>query len=237
MTWRIVGPERNMPPEAFQERLTAAGGVNRYDSPNFIVWWSQYAHEEGSFIAGGAWSVDESAFTGYRRLLRGSGEPCWCLGQFHEAIEYGCPESYYVQNYDDSTGLQMLGAYPYSGRYELMYQLRWYEKVGPRMEFHTMPLTSWVFDMVVPIIMKAKEVSAEKRIAAFKESQKKAEDEKTAGIERQLRANALPFTDTVSYTRQGIRSTVIDAKVRVMHQYWNEMSNAARSLRPGLQTR
>lgn len=226
-----------MPPEAFQERLTDLGGINKFDEPIFRLWWGPYAYGDGSFTAGGAWSVDEAAYTGYRKVLRASGSPCFCLGMWHDALEYGTPERYYVENYDDSTGLSVLGEYPYSGRVELMYELRWHEKIGDRMEFHTMPLTSWVFDMVVPIIMKAKEVSAEKRIAAFLDARKKDEDEKTVQIERHLRANALPFTDTVSYTRQGIRSTVIDAKMRTMNAYWNEMSNAARSLRPGLQTR
>jgi len=238
MTWRIVGPEMNMPPEAFQDRLTEIGGRNRYDDPIFRVWWAQYAHGDGSFRAGGSWSVDEAHFEGYRDVLRSHNEPCWALGMWHDASEYGVPESYYVQNYDEATGFQLMGEFPYSGRLELLYNLRWHEKVGDKLEFHTMPLTSWVFDMVVPIIMKAKEVSAEKRIAAFKESRKKDEDEKTAAIERQMRANALPFTDTVSYTRQGIRSSVIDAKVRVMNQCWNEMSNAARAFKvKGLQTR
>jgi hypothetical protein len=235
--WRIIGPERNMPPADFQDRLAYFGGVNRFDQPNFIIWWAQYAYGEGSFRSGGAWSVDEAFFQGYRDILRASGEPCWALGQFHEAIEYGTPESYYVQNYDDATGLQLLGGYPYSGRYELLYNLRWHDRVGDKLEFHTMPLTSWVFEMVIPIIVKAKEISAEKRKQADIEARRKVEDEKLLRVERTMRANALPFSDSVSYTRQGIRSTLIDQKYRAMQRDWNKLSDTARAFRPGLQTR
>src|ERR1700734_3111728 len=111
MTWRIQGPERNLAPDDFQERLTYLGGVQKYDSPNFKIGWAQYE----TFRAGGVWSVDEKYYLGYRDLLSGSGEPCWTLFQYHAPEEYGSPESYYVQNYDETTGLQLLGEYPYSG--------------------------------------------------------------------------------------------------------------------------
>jgi len=226
-----------MPPEEFNLRLREFGGENRYGQNNFVVWWSQYGHGEGSFISGGSWSVDEAAFTGYRRLLRGSNEPCWCLGQFHEAIEYGSPESYYVANYDEATGLQLLGEYPYSGRYELMFSLRWHEMVNGKLEFHTMPLSNRVFDLVMPLIIKAKEISAEKRMIAHIEARRRAEDEKTAEVERHLRDKALPFTGAVSYARQGIRSTVIDKKMADLQRSWTQVANSAKNFRLGLQTR
>lgn len=235
MTWRIVGPERNMPPEQFQRRLTELGGLTKYDSPRFRIWWSQYGYGDGSYRAGGTWSVGEAYRSGYRDLLRGSNEPCWTLGMWHDAIEYGSPESYYVQNLDEETGLQQMGGYPYAGRVEVLFNLRWHERVGNRLEFHTMPLSTWTFDLVVPIIVKALELSAEKRIAACEEARRLDEEEKEHAIERKLRDNATPFTGAVSYGRQGIRSTAIDKKMIELQREWTNLSNAAKKFRKGLQ--
>src|SRR6267154_3820018 len=132
--------ERNYPPEEFQEYLTRLGGVSRYDTPMFKLVWAQTE----TFVSGGTWSVNEATFTGYRRLLLCSGEPCWAILQFHYPEEYGSPESYYVSNVDEETGLSLLGEYPYSGRYEVLYNLRWHEMIDDKLTLHTLPLATWM---------------------------------------------------------------------------------------------
>lgn len=232
MTWRRIGYERNYPPEEFNDALRALGGIHRYDENNFRIAWAQTE----TYIAGGVWSVDECYLRGYRHLLAGSGEPCWTLFDWHAPEEYGTPEAYYVQNYDEASGLQTLGPYPYSGRYEVLFNLRWQERVGDRLELRTMPLSTWLLDRVIPIIVKVKEISAAKRIAAYKDARERDEDVKTARIERQLRSNAIPFKGAVSYTRQGIRSTEIDRKRLELQREWASLSNAAKAFqRTGLQ--
>lgn len=233
--WRLNGPERNLPPEEFQDRLTFVGGVNKYDEPNFKIGWAQYE----TFTAGGVWSVDERYYKGYRQLLAGSGEPCWTLFQWKAPEEFGSPEAFYIANYDESTGLQILGEYPYSGTYSVLYNLRWNEIVNGRIEFHTLPLNTRVFDVVAQIIALAKDISIERTRAAYlaaKEAERRANVVET---ERHLLDRSIPFSGgAVSYTRQGIRSTVIDAKMRRMQQRWNSLAkSAAQFTRPGLQTR
>jgi len=237
VSWHLLSPERNLPPEAFQERLTALGGLNRYDQPNFRIWWAAYGADIGSYVAGGAWSVDEATFVGYRRLLTASGEACWSLFQWNPPECYGTPESYYVQNYDEATGLQTLGGYPYEGRWEVLYNLRWHEIVNGKLQLFTMPLSTWLFDQVIPIIIKAKELSYEKGRAAYLEMRQADEDRKTARIEQHLRANALPFKDAISYGRQGIRSTVIDKKRLELQREWANLASIAKSFKKGLQVR
>lgn len=237
MSWQIK-PEMNMTPDDFQERLTYIGGVNRYDEPNFVLWWGQYGHGPGSFRAGGVWSVDEHYFIGYRDLLRGSGEPCFCLGQWHDAMEYGSPEGWYVGNYDETAGLQTLGEYAYSGRYELLYNLRFHEMEDGKLSFHTMPLNNTVFDVVANIVQIAKDISIEKTKAAYLAAKEVEENAKLGDVERHLREKALPFAGSaVSFTRQGIRSTVIDKKMMDMQRKWSQLANAAKDFRPGIQTR
>jgi len=234
MTWRIEGAERNVAPEDFQERLTLVGGVNKYDEPCFKIGWAQYE----TLVAGGVWSVDERYYKGYRRLLLGSGEPCWTLFQHHSPEEYGSPEAYYVANYDDTTGLQLLGEYAYSGRYEVLYNLRWHEMENGKLTFHTMPLNNAVFDVVAQIVHLAKDISVEKTKAAYLAAKEAEEASKLADVERHLRDKAIPFSGgAVSFTRQGIRSTVIDAKARAMQQKWSQLAKSAAQFKPGLQTR
>jgi hypothetical protein len=230
--------EVNIVPREYAEWLTHLGGRNRYDQPNFILWWNQYGGEEGGYRAGGRWSVDEAHYVGYRTLLRGDGSPCWCLGMFHEAVEYGTPESYYVQNYDEETGLQVLGEYPYQGRYELLYALKYWERIDDKIVTHSMPLNYVTFERLIPIIQRAKEISWEKTKAAHQALLAKDEEEKERMIERHLHDKAVPFGGgNVSYSRQGIRSTIIDQKMIELQRYWNQLQQSAAKLPRGHSTR
>lgn len=234
MTWRIIGAERNIAPEDFQDRLTHVGGVNRYDEPLFKIVWAQYE----TFVAGGVWSVDEKYFKGYRRLLLGSGEPCWALLQWHAPEEYGAPEAYYVHNFDEITGLQQIGEYPYSGRYEVLYNLRWNEIENGKVTFHTMPLNNSVFDVVAQIVKIAKDISYEKTKAAYLAAKELEKQQTQLDVERHLRTKAIPFAgDTVSFTRQGIRSTLIDKKMLELNRKWSQLGQSASQFRKGIQTR
>lgn len=224
--------ERNLVPPEFQSYLTQLGGVNKYDEPNFKLAWAQTE----TAVRGGIWSVDEQTFKGYRRLLVGSGEPCWMLMQWHAPEEYGSPEGYYVQNYDEESGLQILGEYPYQGRYEVLYHLRWNEMIDGKLVLHSFPVATWMLDMIVPIVIAAKNVSMEKRRAAYLDAREKDEADKLAEVERHLQDKSVPFTNSVSYTRQGIRSTIIDQRQLALHREWSSLQSAARKFRLGLQT-
>lgn len=226
-------------PEDFQERLIEIGGVNRYDDPNFIIRWAQGGQDECYFRAGGAWNVEgQPSFKGYRNLLLGGGTPSWMLLQWKDAINWGTPESYYIQNYDEETGLQNLGEYPYSGRYIVLYNLRWMERRGNRMHCEAMPLNAYLLETIVPIIMEAKEISWEQTKAAMKD-QKESEDRKdTAMIEDVMRDNAFPFKgNPVSYQGQGCRTALIDKKVESMTRNWNAIMRRASTLGRGLSVR
>lgn len=229
----VANREVNIPPEHFQQQLRHLGGVNRYDENNFKIGWAQYE----TFVAGGVWSVDECYYKGYRELLKGSGEPCWTLFHWCSPETYGSPESYYITNYDESTGLQILGEFPYSGRYEVLYNLRWHEMLDGKLTFHTLPLNPLTFELIIPIILRAQEVSLEKRRAALLEAKRLDEDAKLSEIERHLREREVPFQQgAVSFTRQGIRSTEIDRRMLAMQQTMNAASANARRFRLGLST-
>jgi hypothetical protein len=220
-------------PEEWQERLRFLGGENRYGEPHFKLGWAQYE----TFRSGGCWSVGEAYFEGYRDILAGSGEPCWTLFQWHSPEEYNSPEAYYIQNFDDATGLQILGGYPYSGRYEVVYNLRWNEIVNGKIEFYTLPLNTTTFDLIIPIIIAAKNVSIEKRRTAYLDAKQKEEDAMTLEIEKHLKDRDIPFKEAVSYTRQGVRSPIVDQKMLQLRSQWGELAKAAKQFKLGLQTR
>lgn len=220
-------------PEEFQERLTEIGGVNRYDSPNFIVRWAQGGEDECYYRAGGHWQHD--GFTGYRDLLVGGGVPCWMLMQWQDPLEYGSPEFYYVLNYNEETGLQDLGEYPYQGRYRLLYSLRWSEMRDGKLFFESMPLNSFLLETVVPIIQQAKEISWEKTKAAMLDLKAKEDAADIGMIEDVMRSSALPFGgNAVSYQKQGCRTALVDKKIEAMTRSWNRMMTNARALGRGL---
>ena len=228
--------QQNICPEEFQERLTAIGGVNRYDEPNFLLVWSQGGCPEATYRAGGAWAGEEQvSCTGYRDLLVGGGVPCWALMQWHDALEYGTPEIYYVQNYDEETGLQTLGEYPYSGRYQMLYNLRWCEMQNGKMQFEMMPLNSFLLETVVPIITAAKDISWEKTKAVMDDLTERENQADIDMIEDVMRSNAMPFKgNPVSYQKQGCRTALIDKKIEAMQRNWNKMMTNASRLGRGL---
>ena len=218
-------------PEEFQERLTDIGGVNRYDEPNFLLVWSQGGCPQATYRAGGAWAgEDQVSYTGYRDLLIGGGVPCWALMQWHNALEYGTPEIYYVQNYDTDSGLQILGEYPYHGRYQMLYNLRWCEMRNGHMFFEMMPLNTFLLDTVVPIITAAKDISWEQTKAAMQDLKEKEDKADVNMIEDVMRSNSLAFKgNAVSYQRQGCRTSLVDKKIETMQRSWNKMMlNASR---------
>lgn len=222
----------SLAPEEFQERLTEIGGVNRYDEPNFILVWSQGGGPNSMYRAGGAWDVEGlPSYTGYRDLLVGGGVPCWALLQWHDASEYGTPEMYYVQNLDHDTQLQTLGEYPYSGRYQMLYNLRWTEMRGKELYFEAMPLNSYLLETVVPIIMAAKDISWEKTKAALLDIKEREDARDLNMIEDVMRANALPFHGSpVSYGKQGCRTSLVDKKIEEMQRNWNTIMKRSSGL-------
>ena len=221
-------------PEWFQDKLTDIGGVNQYDEPIFRVVWGQGGQPECLYRGGGAWHVEgQPSFTGYRDLLIGGGTPSWCLLQWHPAIHFGTPESYYVGNLDDDTNLQILGEYPYFGKYVMLYNMCYRGMVQGKMQIEAMPLNSFVLDTVVPIILEAKDISYEKTMAAMK-GLKEVEDKKdTDIIEEVMRDSRVAFKGPVSYARQGCRTHFIDKKVESMTRHLNHMSANAKILGKG----
>jgi hypothetical protein len=155
--------------------------------------------------------------------------------QWHDALEYGTPEIYYMQNYDEDTGLQILGEHPYHGRYQMLYNLRWSEMRQGHMHFEMMPLNTFLLDTVIPIITAAKDISWEKTKAVMADLKEREDKADVAMIEDVMRDSAVPFKgNAVSYQKQGCRTSLIDKKIEAMQRNWNRMITNASRLGRGL---
>jgi|ERR1035438_9462853 hypothetical protein len=222
-------------PAWFAEKLTEIGGVNRYDEPNFIVRWGQGGQDGCTYRAGGHWHVDgQESFKGYRDLLIGGGTPSWLLLQWEDAIVYGTPETYYVGNCDDETGLQDLGEYPYFGRYRMLYNMCWRDMSSGKMRIEAMPLNSFLLETVVPIIIEARDITWEKTQAAMKGIKEKEDADDVNMVEDAMRDAKMAFKGPVSYARQGCRTSIIDRKVEQMQRHLRQMVTNANTLGKGL---
>jgi hypothetical protein len=200
--------EKNICPQHFQDRVTAVGGLNRYGEPNFKVVWLQTP----TMRAGGYWDFD--GFYGYRDVPM-HGEPAWGILQWNAPEVYGTPELYYMQNVDETTGLAVLGEYPYKGRYEVLFVLSHKEMVNNKLIVEHMPLNNMLIDKVIPVVLQAKNVSLERKRAAQQELKDREDREQLETIEA-MRADAkMAFGgNAVSFSRQGCRTSIIDRKVK-----------------------
>lgn len=222
-------------PAWFQDKLTEIGGLNKFDEPLFRCVWGQGGQPECFYRAGGHWHVpSEPSFIGYRNLLLGGGTAAWLLLQWHDAVEYGSPESFYVSTHDDETELQDLGEYPYFGRYQVLFNMSHRAMVDGKFVIEAMPLNSFILDQVVPIIMEAKEISYEKYMAAMKGMKEKEDQDDLNMIEDCMRDAKMAFKGPVSYARQGCRTSIIDRKVEQMQKHINMMLANAKVLGKGM---
>lgn len=208
--------ERRRCPDEFQARITLAGGVNKYDEPNFKIYWGQTE----TFRAGGEWAGNgQVTYKGYRDLLLGGGDPTWLLVQWQPAHKYGRPESYYLQNCDESTGLQVLGEYPYSGRYEIVMPFIWRGFVNGRFVVEHMPLTSLLVDMVVPIVKMSQELSYARWKAIIEDRRAYENKAQVDQIEARLH-DALPRLGEIRSAARLSCNSVLQKKMESIEQHW-----------------
>ena len=169
--------ERLECPAHFQRRLTQVGGLNRYRQPNFKLAWAQTetVHRE---------NLER---TGYSDFLLGDGLPHWMLlqwvdaGKCHE-LPHLRPQSdvgYYEENRDEKTGLQILGEYPYQGRYEIVQNLLAKVFVNGQMFIQAFPLSTEIVEMIVPIIKASMGVSLQAKLQFLKDQEEKEEDDRS----------------------------------------------------------
>jgi hypothetical protein len=192
-------------PEEFAQRITDAAGVNLFDEPNFRLVWG----ESSTIRAGGAWNVpgldDVEHYRGYRDVLE-DGNPQWLLQQWMPAEFWGSPARWYIDNFDDATGLQTLGGYPYSGRYLTVFP------VGQRLD-------EYIVDLVIPVIVWSKQITEAQKRAVVEERRARSEAAQVAQIEDSLR-NAFPALGEIRSAAGLSCLSIVQKKVEQIERHW-----------------
>src|ERR1700677_3192223 len=214
--------ERLQPPKHFQDRLTRAGGRNRYGQPFFRLAWAQTETTRQC----GRWEADGEWYTGYRDVLMGDGLPHWMLLQWADAgksiqMPTLSPEGdgvWYDANKCPVTGLSLLGGYPYQGSYQIALPLRakWFEKDArgnPIMRLHAFPLSTQIIDMMVPIIKATREVSIKAKLMSMDEDKEKQETEYAKTVE--------DIYQDAKLSASARASKWIEDKARSIEKAWN----------------
>lgn len=151
--------------------------------------------------------------------------PCWMILEWHPAEDYETPDVYYFRNRDELTGLQILGEYPYKGRYEVAYKLTSAEFRNGRMEVQYYHLDGMILDILIPGIVEGQRMSLAQRLRKLREAdekREKAEDQKIDDILHAKKRRLLP--------------SQIDDRVRLIQRQMSEMLKTFGRVQPGFKT-
>ena len=170
MSWYIVDHERRLCPPEYQEHITAIGGKNRFDEPNFIIVWGQtrtqtiYGQMEGP--GGGR---------GQHTILEFGGIPAWHVMEWKPPETFGTAFQWYRMTWDVESDRHALGDYPWRGLYipcsfnlyvkRVLGGGHRYDKDGnvvelpTRLEIDALPLNFYILDMLIPNVRKALEMT------------------------------------------------------------------------------
>jgi hypothetical protein len=224
----INGPETRRCPNAIQERLTRLFGKNQFGDPHWKIVWSQSA-----FIRlGNCWfDKDGTERRGYRETYVAGKAPCWVIMRWHSPEEYGSPRTYYSSTFDELTQLHYVGEYPWRGRYEVVQPLISKEIRNGRLEISHFPISHYLVDTIIPMMIAYQRLSLEQKKAAreiARAAEEKAETERIADI---LEDNMPKWWGPVSFSRQGIRTSLLDRKMEQIKKVWDQMSHRGRAPR------
>jgi hypothetical protein len=220
--------ERRHCPEAFQDLLTRHVGLSPWGDPLFLIAWGQSYF----YTAGGIWPRPQGdGYFGYRKLplsnssFSGRGLPCWMILEWHPPEHYDTPGMYYFQNRDELTGLQILGEYPYTGRYEIAYRLQSAEFRNGRMEVQYYHLDGWLLDMLIPAILEGQKMDMKARLRKLRERE---EQEEAAADKR--------MDDMIHAAKRKPTPTQIEDRVRLIQRQMSEMLKTFGRIQPGFKT-
>jgi len=142
--------------------------------------------------------------------------------EWHPPEDYGTPAAYYYDNRDDLTGLQLLGEYPYKGRYEIAYRLNSQEFRDGKMRIQNYHLDGWILDMLIPSILEGQKMSMKKRLQMLRErdeKEEKAQDDK--------------LDDIIHASKRRILPSQIEDRVRLIQRQMGEMLKNFGRIQPG----
>lgn len=223
----IAGPEQRQCPAEYQDRITRLFGTNQFGDPNFKLVWNQ-----SQFIRMGNMWTDRFGVKrrGYKDVYQGDGQPCWMIMKWYPAAHYGSPATYYDSTFDALSETYHIGEYPWRGRYEIMQPLRSKEMVDGKLVIDHFPLSHYIIDTIIPMMLAYQRLSREEQLAAKQlADQERAKRESEENAER-MYANMPTWVHPVSYSNQGCRTSILDQKMYKIQKTWDRL--ARQGLKP-----
>lgn len=229
----VTYERRKCSPE-FQARLTRMFGKNEFGDPRFKIVWGQ-----SQFIRMGNQWVDKvgNKRIGYRQRFQVHGMPCWVIMRWQPPVKYGSPAFYYSntymaaekvqfddQTYDSAEGFYVTAEYPWRGRYEPIQPLISKEIIRGNLVVTHFPLSHYLIDTLIPMMIQFERLSrVEQRLAR---EVAKAMEEKaiTEQIADHMEETMPKWLGPVSYSGQGIRTSLLDRKMQQIQKTWDRMS-------------
>jgi hypothetical protein len=214
-------PETRETPPEFQARLTALFGTNEWGDPHFKIVWGQ----SQLIRIGNLWSDKYgNERLEYRDRYQCHGMPCWVIMRWKAPVEYGTPEMYYANTFDAFTGLYITGEYPWRGRYESVQPLISKEFVDGKLVIEHFPLSHYLIDMLIPMMLAFQELSEEQKEAARQATAAAEERKATEEIADRMAENLPSFWGPVSFGAGGSRCSVLDKKMDAIQKVWDRLS-------------
>lgn len=170
---RILRESKQAPSE-IQDRVTRAGGRNRFGEPNFRVVWGWSRLE----LVGGKWCDRDGHGNLVREVVELREVPKyfphdrWHVERWFPPEAYGSPERWYAQTVERADGVSVpaLGPYPSRGEWEHCFTIQ-----TPAGEF--LALTSEMCDYVVRAIEWSKaQPKARKRRAIYDAAERRSQE-------------------------------------------------------------
>lgn len=213
--------ERRQCPAEFQDRLTRLFGKNQFGDPNFKIAWAQTQ----TIRMGNLWRDRNGRETiCYRDYYQGDGTPCWMIMQWMPPSHYGSPASYYDRTFDELTHTYHTAEYPWRGRYEIRQPLRHKEYTNGRLVIEHFPLSHYMIDTIIPMILAWQRLTLEQQIAANKFEREQEEKRENELIAEQMMENLPVWMHPVSYGYQGCRTSLLDKKMEQIQKVWDRLA-------------
>jgi|GEM_PF-1543447 len=252
--------ERRQCPKEFQDRLTRMFGVSQFGTPLFKIVWGQ-----SEFIRMG--NVWRDRFGNERRAYRDiyqcHGMPCWVIMRWKQPAQYGSPELYYQNTWDDFSKMHFLGEYPWRGRYEIVQPLmrqemtegrlvtEWIPSLNPqtgilenvpvrkrvdqKLIIHHMTLSHVLIDKIIPLILKVQNISLQE-LRAAQQAQRQAQHKRDVeDLADKMAENMPSYFGPVSYSHQGCRTSLLDRKMEQIEKVWKRELAGGKRFTKGFQ--
>lgn len=227
---RIAGPEQRRCPPEFQDRITRLFGKNIFGEPLFKVVWGQSVFHR----MGNVWrDVYGNERRGYRERYLAGGTPCWNILRWKPAEHYGTPAVWYLNTWDEFSRMFILGEYPWKGRYEVLQSLHRREVIDGKLVITHFPLSHVLIDKLIPMMVAFQFMSEQEKKAArefVRQKEEKIESEQNAD---RMESNLPAWYGPVSFSRQGIKTSLLDRKMEQIKKHWDRLSR--RGIRPDFQ--